>query len=209
MRRARGSLRIITVGRKGDGAGEGIRLVDADDRRLCAEADARTSRAPLCDPAAAGRRIPDRECAGRRRPRDRHRQRAGPGVCRTRTSRRRQGPARAGRRTQRRADLCRLRAQARRAGQGAAGAAALCQTQAGRGVRRRRRPRCRQASADGRDRRRECRQRHRHRRQSAQRKSANDPRRDPGGGEGRQRNRRPRRGDPHRDCRACSRAMRC
>src|SRR5438270_225079 len=42
-------------------------------------------------------------------------------------------------------------------GAGAAGVAALCQTQARRGIRRRRRPRCRQASLDGSDRRRECR----------------------------------------------------
>jgi UDP-N-acetylmuramoyl-L-alanyl-D-glutamate--2,6-diaminopimelate ligase len=60
-------------------------------------------------------------------PCDRHRQRAGSGVRRARTSRRRQGPAGAGRRAQRRADLRRLCAQARRAGQGAAGAAALRQ----------------------------------------------------------------------------------
>ena len=88
-------------------------------------------------------------------------------------------PAGAGRRAQRRADLRRLRAQARRAGEGAAGAAAVCARQARRGIRRRRRPRCRQAAPDGRDRGRECRQRHRHRRQSAQRKSRPDPRRDP------------------------------
>jgi len=66
-----------------------------------------------------------------------------------RTSRRREGPAGTGCRAQRRADLCRLRAQARRAGEGAAGAAALRQTQARCGVRRRRRPRCRQTPADG------------------------------------------------------------
>ena len=41
--RARG-LRVMAVGRNGDGAGEGIRLADADDRRLCAKARARTSR---------------------------------------------------------------------------------------------------------------------------------------------------------------------
>ena len=63
-------------------------------------------------------------------------------------------------------------------------------------LRRRWRPRRRQAPADGRDRGRECRWRHRHRRQSAQRKSGHDPRRDPGGGEGRQRDRRPCGGDP-------------
>ena len=168
-------------------------------RWLCAEADARTSRAQAHGQAAAGRRIPDRECAGCRRARDRHRQRAGCGLRCARTSRRRQGPAGAGRRTQWRADLRRLRAQAGCAGEGAAGAAALRQTQAGRGVRRRRRPRRRQAPDDGRDCGRECRSRHRHRRQSAQRKSGNDPRRHSGGREGRQRHRRSRGSDQGRD----------
>ncbi len=107
------SLRIVTVGSKGDGAGEGIGLIEAEHRWLCAETDTRASRPEICGPPAAGRRIPDRECIGRSRARDRHRQRAGPGVRGARASRRRQGPARAGRRTQRRADLCRLRAQAR------------------------------------------------------------------------------------------------
>ena len=69
-------LRIVTVGRNGDGAGEGIRLVDAAIDGFAQKLDARTSRPQACDPAAAGRRIPDRECAGRRRPCDRHRQRA-------------------------------------------------------------------------------------------------------------------------------------
>ncbi len=94
---------------------------------------------------------------------------AGCGVRRARTSRRRQGPARTRRHQPRRADLHRLRAQARRARQGARCAAALCERQARRGVRRRRRPRSRQAAADGRHRRRKSRPRHRHRRQSAQR----------------------------------------
>ncbi len=67
-------------------------------RWLCATARARTSRPQIHDQAAAGRRIPDRECAGRRRARDRHRQRAGGGACDAGTSRRRQGAARAGRR---------------------------------------------------------------------------------------------------------------
>ena len=139
-------LRIIAVGRKADGTGEGIRLVEAFDRRLRAEARARASRAQIHDPAAAGRRIPDRERAGRGRSRDRHRQRSRCRIRQPRTSRRRQGPARTRRRAQRRADLRRLRAQAGRAGESAAGAAALCQAQARRGVRRRRRPR-RRASA--------------------------------------------------------------
>ena len=38
---------------------------------------------------------------------------------------------------------------------------------------------------------------------------ASDPRRDPGRREGRERDRRPRRGDPGRRSRRCSRAMRC
>ena len=134
--------------------GEGIRVGRRRHRWLCAAAQSRTSRPPHAVRlplvgefqienalVAAGLAIgtgSDAEAVFRR----------------ARTSRRRQGPAGAGRRAQRRADLCRLRAQARRAGQGAAGAAALCQAQAGGGVRRRRRPRCRQASDDGRDRRR-------------------------------------------------------
>ena len=78
----------------------------------------------------------------------------------------------------RRADLRRLRPQARRARQGAGGAAPLCRPSPRRGVRRRRRPRRRQAPADGRHRRREGRPRHRHRRQSPQRGPRRDPRRD-------------------------------
>ena len=148
-------LRIIAVGRKADGAGEGIRLVDAAidgfAQKLALEHRGRKHH----DPAAAGRRIPDRERAGRGRSRHRHRQRRRRRIRQPRTSRRRQGPARTGRRAQRRADLRRLRAQARCAGESAAGAAALCQAQARRGVRRRRRPRCGQAPADGRDRGRE------------------------------------------------------
>ena len=178
-------------------------------RRLCAEARARTSRQDNLGPTAAGRRLPDRERAGVGGPCDRDRQRSGCGVRQPRTSRRRQGTARTRRRAQRRADLRRLRAQARCAGEGAAGAAALCEAQARGGVRRGRRPRCRQAPADGRDCERECRSCHRHRRQSAQREAGSDPRRDPRRGKGRDRNRRPRAGDPCRDRGVCSRAMRC
>ena len=145
-------LRIVAVGRNGDGAGEGIRLVGADVDGFAQKLDARTSRAQICGAAAAGRRIPDRERAGLRGPCDRHRQRTESRVRRTRTARGRQRPAGAGRRAQWRADLRRLRPQARCAGEGAAGAAALRQTQARRGVRRRRRSRCRQACLDGRDR---------------------------------------------------------
>ena len=63
---------------------------------------------------------------------------------------RRQRPARTRRTAKRRAGLCRLCAQAGRAGQGAERLASLCQRQAHRGVRRRRRPRPRQAPGDGR-----------------------------------------------------------
>ena len=143
MLRVARNLRIVAVGRKADGAGEGIRLVEADidgfAQELTLEHRGRKHavRLPLVGEfqienalVAAGLAIgtgsePEAVFAS------------------ARTSRRREGPAGAGRRAQRRADLCRLRAQARRAGEGAAGAAALRQTQARRGVRRRRRPRCR------------------------------------------------------------------
>ena len=203
------NLRIIAVGRKADGAGEGIRLVEAaiDGFAQKLTLEHRGRRHAIQLPLVGEFQIENALVA------------AGLAIgtgsepaavfASARTARRRQGPAGAGRRAQRRADLRRLRAQAGCAGQGAAGAAALCETQAGRRVRRRRRPRCRQASADGRDRGRECRQRHRHRRQSAQRESGRDPRRDPRRGQGRQGNRRPRRGDPRRRSPRCSRAMRC
>ena len=146
-------LRIMTVGRKGDGAGEGIRLVEA-------EIDGFAQKLTL---EHRGQQIFASGCRWSANSRSRMRwspaglaigtgSEAGAGVRRTRTSRRRQGPAGAGRRAQRRADLRRLRPQARCAGEGAAGVAALREAQAGRGVRRRRRPRCRQASVDGRDR---------------------------------------------------------
>ncbi len=73
-------LLTMTVGLKGDGAGEGIRLVGAEIDGLAQKLDARTSRAQTCRAAAAGRRIPGRECAGGGRPCDRHRQRAASGV---------------------------------------------------------------------------------------------------------------------------------
>ncbi len=74
--------------------------------------------------------VPGRECAGRRRPGHRDRQRAAAVVRRARRPRRREGPARTGRAAQRRADLRRLRAQAGCAGEDAGGAAALCEAQA-------------------------------------------------------------------------------
>ncbi len=172
-------LRVMAVGRQRRRGRRGHSSRRCRGRGLLAKACTRTSRQALCGPAAAGRRIPDRERAGLGRSCHRHRQRCGQCVCEPRTSRRRQGPARARRRAQRRADLRRLRAQARCAGEGVAGAAALRQAQAGRRVRRRRRSRCRQAADHGRDRGRECRSRHHHRRQSAQREAGSHSRRDP------------------------------
>ena len=95
-------------------------------RRFFASPCRRTSRQALCDPAAAGRRIPDRERAGRRPAAIGTG--SDPATClRASNSRRRQGSARARRRAQRCADLRRLRAQARRVGEGVAGSAALRQ----------------------------------------------------------------------------------
>ena len=74
----------------------------------------------------------------------------------------------------------------------------------GRGVRLRRRPRRRQASADGRDRGRECRSCHRHRRQSAQRESAENSRRHSGRRQGRRGHRRSRGSHQGRHCRAAA-----
>ena len=56
---------------------------------------------------------------------------------------------------------------------------------------------------------RDGRPRHRHRRQSAQRGAGRDPRRDPRGGARRDRDRRPRRGDPHGDRETCAAATCC
>ena len=119
--KARG-LSIISVGRRGSG----IRLVRVGDRGILANAPPGTSREEFSGAPAAGRRVSGRECAGRRRTGHRDRRRSGAGVLRARTSHRRQGPARAGRDEPRRADLRRLRAQARRARQGARCLAALC-----------------------------------------------------------------------------------
>ena len=63
--------------------GTGIRLVECRDRRICADAAARAWRQRFSGAFAAGRRVPGRERAGRRRPRHRDRQR-----CRPRCSRR-------------------------------------------------------------------------------------------------------------------------
>ena len=92
---------------------------------------------------------------------------------------RRAGPAAArGAPQDGRAGLCRLRPQARGAGDGAGDPAAVRQGQAGRGVRLRRRPRPRQAAGDGRDRHAPRRLHAGDRRQSAQRGTRRDPRRD-------------------------------
>ena len=189
-RRARSSRRrgsagcaLITVGRNGDG----IRLVDSaidgfaqtSQRRACAASA--IPRAP-----AAGRRVPGRERAGRGRARDRHRRRP---------------PARVRRRSKAlegakgRLELVGDRngapifvdyahkpdalAKALEALRPYVQAPAVvvfgCGGDRDAGKR----------AADGRDRGREGRPRHRHRRQSAQRESGRDPRRDPGGGAGR------------------------
>ena len=107
---------------------------------------------------------------------------------------------------ERRAGLCRLCAQARRAGERAGLGAALHHRPRHRGVRLRRRPRPRQAADHGRDRDAARRRGDRHRRQSALRGSRDDPRGDPGGGARRDRDRRPPQGDPrgrrHARCRA-------
>ena len=95
-----------------------------------------------------------------------------------------------------RAGLCRLCPQARCAGERADLGPALHHRPRHRGVRLRRRPRPRQAADHGRDRDAACRCRHRHRRQSALGSAGRHPRRDPGCGARRHRDRRPPRGDP-------------
>ena len=72
-------LRVITVGRKATARARAFAW-SSGDRRLCAEARRSNTRAQARDPAAAGRRIPDRERAGLGRPRDRHRRRRRCGV---------------------------------------------------------------------------------------------------------------------------------
>ena len=121
--RASAACACSTVGRNGDG----IRLLEAGDRWLRAEAPHRHRRAADsvcgCRWSAAFRwrmrwsppGLPSRPAAIA----DKVVRRAG-------ESARRKRPARTGRRAQRRAGFRRLRAQARRAGQGAGGAAALC-----------------------------------------------------------------------------------
>ncbi len=124
-------LKLMTVGRKGDG----IRLLDSSIDGLHASDDRRTCRQALSSAIAAGRRLPDRECAGRGGPRHRDRRRGGSRLRRACFAQGRQGPARSGRSPQRRAGIRRLRPQARRAGEGDRGAAALRQARARRRVR--------------------------------------------------------------------------
>ena len=210
MPRARATCASSPVGRRGDGVGDGIRLVDvAIDgfaQRMTLEYHERRYRGP----AAAGRRIPDRERAGRGGPRHRHRQRRR-SRCLPRSNISK--APRAGSNWSASSNgapvfvdyahkpdalakaLQALRPYAKRKLVVVFGAGG--DRDAGK------RPLMGEIAA------RECRQRHRHRRQSAQRKSRGDPRRDPGRGERRQRDRRPRRGDPQRRLRRCSRATRC
>ena len=102
--------------------------------------------------AAAGRRFPDLQRAGRRRPCHRDRRARRP----RRSTRCRSLKGASGRlelvgdASERRAGLRRLCAHARRAGECAAGAPPACRRAARRRVRRGRRPRPRQAPADGR-----------------------------------------------------------
>ena len=132
--------------------------------------------------AAARRRLPGVECAGRRRPRHRRRRRRPrPPSTALGRLRRRARPAGAGRpegewRT--RSSSTTPTSPRRSCGM----LQALRPMTVGRlvvVVRRRRRPRSRQAAADGQGGGRERRHRHRHRRQSAQREAGGDPRGDP------------------------------
>ena len=86
--------RVVAAARKrglarahGRPQGDGIRLIEMPDRRLLADARARAcGRQVLSRAAAAGRRIPGRERAGRGRAGDRDGQRSGCGVPRARRS---------------------------------------------------------------------------------------------------------------------------
>ena len=112
--KARG-LKLITVGSRG----EGIRLADAAIDGFTQKLTVEHAGKSLLHRAAAGRRIPDRKRIGRRGPGHRDRGRSRRGVRLACFAQGCKGPARFGRRAPGRADLCRLRAQARRAGQGA------------------------------------------------------------------------------------------
>ena len=133
-------LRLLTVGGHGDGRARESAWSTPASMALRRSSTLEHRGKKISRAAPAGRRLPDRECAGVRGSRDCHRQRSGCGLREPRTSRRRQGSAGTGRRAQWRADLRRLCAQARRAGEGAAGVAALCEAQARRRVRRGWRP---------------------------------------------------------------------
>ena len=131
--------------------------------------------------AAAGRRLPGRECAGRRRPCDRDRQRAGRRCSpRSKNSKGAKGRLELVGDAQTSAPI--FVDYAHKPDALAKALEALRPYVSGRLVvvfGARRRPRPGQAADDGRDRRREGRPRHRHRRQSAQRGSGRHPRRDP------------------------------
>ena len=74
-------LRIVTVGSTGGRRRRGHSSGRGRHRRLCADSSTLEHRGrTIHDAAAAGRRIPDRECAGVGRTRDRHRQRSRGGV---------------------------------------------------------------------------------------------------------------------------------
>ena len=160
-------LKLITVGRRGDG----IRLLDVaiDGFTQAVTVEHAGKRHQFRLPLVGA--LPGGERAGRGGAR--HRDRRGGRSCVrcAGVAQGRQGTTRPGRRKRRCAGVCRLRAQAGRAGKGHRGAAALCEASSRRGVRRRRRPRQGQASIDGRDRGADGGPRHRHRRQSAQRES--------------------------------------
>ena len=147
--RRRAGLDVLTVGRQGDFLT--LKRVEHERYRQRAEIEAR--RRPSRDRPAAGRRFPDLQRAGRGRPGHRHRHAGRQGACGARASEGRARPARPGRHgRQWRAGLCRLCAQARRAGERAGLGAALHDRPRHRGVRLRRRPRPRQAADHGRDR---------------------------------------------------------
>ena len=152
-RRSSAGLKLITVGRNGDG----IRLARRRDRRLRAGRHASSTRASVISSACRW------SAASRSRTRwSRPGSRSRPAASRIAVFAALASLKGAKGRldlvgdAQRRAGVRRLRPQARRAGKGARGAAALRQAPARRGVRRRRRPRQGQAAADGRDRGREA-----------------------------------------------------
>ena len=114
---------FIGVGRNGTG----IRLVECEIDGFSQTLQRRASASEISSvPPAAGRRVPGRECAGRRRSRHRDRRHIRARCFwRSRVSRAPRAGSSLSASSKRRADLRRLRAQARRARQGARRAAAL------------------------------------------------------------------------------------